>query len=377
MGWIQGKLPTEFQIKNFTSDWNDGRAIGALLNSCAPGLYPNWADSNQINALVHVKKAMMLAEQYLGMAQLIEPHELIDPNVDEQSMMTYLAQYPNAKLKDSMPALAKANSPKVKQKELLNPSKVRVYGPGVQLGVKVHKSTHFIIDCENAQKGVVVLTDTHNQDITLVIDEIKTGTFNVSYTPEAPGAHSILIFLADNEVPIGPFKVIVEPIPTETQITQTRVEETNNSSMFLSKIKKDDTLQTQQIKDVPDKPYGSFRTHGIDGHIFLTAIDDEVLHDISVLSVLHRRLFEKAINELRHKPLMTSASSTDSATSGLPKNLSVMKKELTNVYYNQFHGDFTPLLPVHELTDTTTHKNVSVCQLTNQKHRTIVYRIHN
>ena len=39
MNWIQEKLPPELPITNFTSDWNDGRAIGALVDACAPGMY--------------------------------------------------------------------------------------------------------------------------------------------------------------------------------------------------------------------------------------------------------------------------------------------------------------------------------------------------
>lgn len=36
MGWIQSKIP-EVPITNFTSDWNDGRAVGALVDAVAPG----------------------------------------------------------------------------------------------------------------------------------------------------------------------------------------------------------------------------------------------------------------------------------------------------------------------------------------------------
>ncbi|CAF4889166.1 unnamed protein product, partial [Rotaria sp. Silwood2] len=51
MSWIQEKLPAELPITNFTSDWNDGRAIGALVDACAPGLYPDWNDRDPKNAL--------------------------------------------------------------------------------------------------------------------------------------------------------------------------------------------------------------------------------------------------------------------------------------------------------------------------------------
>ncbi|CAF4799693.1 unnamed protein product, partial [Rotaria sp. Silwood1] len=69
---------------NFTSDWNDGRAIGALVDACAPGLYPDWNDRDPKNALENAQEAMDLAEHWLGVPQLIQPHEMINPKVDEQ-----------------------------------------------------------------------------------------------------------------------------------------------------------------------------------------------------------------------------------------------------------------------------------------------------
>ena len=37
LNWIQGKIP-DVPIKNFTTDWNDGKAIGALVDALAPGM---------------------------------------------------------------------------------------------------------------------------------------------------------------------------------------------------------------------------------------------------------------------------------------------------------------------------------------------------
>lgn len=70
LSWIQSKLPPEFQIQNFTTDWNDGRAIGALVDSCAVGLYPDWQTNNPKNRLQNAKEAMDLAEQWLGIPQV-------------------------------------------------------------------------------------------------------------------------------------------------------------------------------------------------------------------------------------------------------------------------------------------------------------------
>jgi len=36
LGWVQNKQPDR-PVTNFTTDWNDGRAIGALVDGIAPG----------------------------------------------------------------------------------------------------------------------------------------------------------------------------------------------------------------------------------------------------------------------------------------------------------------------------------------------------
>lgn len=52
--------------------------------------------------------------------QVIAPEEIVDPNVDEHSVMTYLSQFPKAKLKPGAPVRSKQ----------LNPKKAIAYGPG-------------------------------------------------------------------------------------------------------------------------------------------------------------------------------------------------------------------------------------------------------
>lgn len=52
--------------------------------------------------------------------QVIAPEEIVDPNVDEHSVMTYLSQFPKSKLKPGAPLRAKT----------LHPHRARAYGPG-------------------------------------------------------------------------------------------------------------------------------------------------------------------------------------------------------------------------------------------------------
>lgn len=39
LGWIQNKIPY-LPITNFNQNWQDGKALGALVDSCAPGKCP-------------------------------------------------------------------------------------------------------------------------------------------------------------------------------------------------------------------------------------------------------------------------------------------------------------------------------------------------
>ncbi|GLH11661.1 Spectrin beta chain [Gryllus bimaculatus] len=108
MHWIQSKVP-DLPITNFTSDWNDGKAVGALVDAVAPGLCPDWQDWNPKDSVQNASEAMGLADDWLNVRQLIKPEEMVNPNIDEMSMMTYLSQYPNAKLKPGAPLRPRTN----------------------------------------------------------------------------------------------------------------------------------------------------------------------------------------------------------------------------------------------------------------------------
>lgn len=118
LAWANSKMP-DLPVKNLTTDWNNGIAIGALVDACAPGLCPDWDTWDPKSPLKNATEAMNAAEQWLDVPQLIRPEEMINPKVDEKAMMTYLSQFPNAKLKEGAPLRPK-----------INPARVRAYGPG-------------------------------------------------------------------------------------------------------------------------------------------------------------------------------------------------------------------------------------------------------
>lgn len=75
ISWIKSKVP-ELQINNFTTDWNDGRAIGALVDGVASGLCPDWPNWNKADAIQNASEAMQLADDWLNIPQVNDNYSI-------------------------------------------------------------------------------------------------------------------------------------------------------------------------------------------------------------------------------------------------------------------------------------------------------------
>lgn len=205
--WIQNKIP-DVPVNNFTTDWNDGRAIGALVDSVAPGLCPDWKTWKPEDSVKNVGAALQLAEDWLDVPQLIKPKEMTNRKVDELSMMTYLSQFPSAKLKQNAPLRSTAG----------NPARVRCYGPGLQAtGVCVGAETHFTVETFSAGKGdvEVIIENPNNAQVPVEIkyNDDKNMTYTCTYTATMEGDHKITVNFNKSEVPKSPFNVTVKGAP--------------------------------------------------------------------------------------------------------------------------------------------------------------------
>ena len=80
-------------IKNFTSDWNNGIQLSALLDYCRPGLCSDWRKLNPNQGGENCKRAMEIAEKEFGIPQVLEPSHFASPHLDELSGMTYLSYF--------------------------------------------------------------------------------------------------------------------------------------------------------------------------------------------------------------------------------------------------------------------------------------------
>uniref|UniRef100_A0A3P8URD4 Filamin C n=1 Tax=Cynoglossus semilaevis TaxID=244447 RepID=A0A3P8URD4_CYNSE len=214
LGWIQNKVP-QLPITNFHRDWRDGKALGALVDNCAPGLCPDWEMWDPSQPVENAREAMQQADDWLGVPQVIAPEEIVDPNVDEHSVMTYLSQFPKAKLKPGAPLRAKT----------LHPKRAKAYGPGIEpQGNVVLKPAEFLVETVEAGLGEVLVyvedPEGHTEEARVIPNNDINRTYSVVYLPKVEGLHKVKVLFAGQDIDRSPFIVNVSKAmgdPTRVQ----------------------------------------------------------------------------------------------------------------------------------------------------------------
>ncbi|PAV82322.1 hypothetical protein WR25_16759 [Diploscapter pachys] len=179
LNWIRSRLPG-VPITNFTTDWNDGLAIGALVNAISPDSVPDWQSWTPDKALENTQKAMDEAQDKLGIAPLITPAELIHPDIDERSVMTYLSQFPAAKSAPAKPTKAHAYMSRVDEKPLR----------GQPTEFEVHLTT-------DGYKPKMAIRDSEGNDVHHTVIKKSSTMFIVKYSPMRVGEHKLQLALTD------------------------------------------------------------------------------------------------------------------------------------------------------------------------------------
>uniref|UniRef100_A0A8B9EF24 Filamin C n=1 Tax=Anser cygnoides TaxID=8845 RepID=A0A8B9EF24_ANSCY len=208
LGWIQNKVP-QLPITNFNRDWQDGKALGALVDNCG-GAWMQWGPlgmgSPQVGGSPLGRGGPQDAGGPLGMGvpEVIAPEEIVDPNVDEHSVMTYLSQFPKAKLKPGAPLRSRQ----------LQPTRARAYGPGIEpQGNTVLKPAQFTVETLDAGVGEVLVyiedPEGHTEEAKVVPNNDKKRTYSVTYVPKVAGLHKVTVLFAGQNIDKSPFGVNV------------------------------------------------------------------------------------------------------------------------------------------------------------------------
>jgi glutaredoxin len=186
--WVQSKIP-EYNIKGFTKDWNDGRAVNGLINALRPELCQDHKQLDPNDALGNATKGIDTAFKQMGVDPLVLPAEMIHPKVDKLAMITYIAQYRN--LKDTSDAY-----------------RIRAYGPGLVEGI-VDQPAEFTVEVPSDCTGALDINASNEAGPVALDIKTENGVHKVSYTPKAPGKVNINVTYDDTHVPGSQFNATI------------------------------------------------------------------------------------------------------------------------------------------------------------------------
>ena len=97
----------------------------------------------------------------------------------------------------------------------VDPSKIRVYGPGLK-SATAGQETCFTVDAKNAGPGTLSIDAEGPDKLDVRCEQQNEGLYLVSYTPKIGGEYKINIGFGGVDVPNSPFKINVAPDPNST-----------------------------------------------------------------------------------------------------------------------------------------------------------------
>ncbi len=136
---------------------------------------------------------------------MLAPEDMVNPHVDDLSMMTYLSRFPDAKLKPGAPISKK----RLKKGDA---SKVQVSGPGLKpTGLDTNvPAAQFTVDPRGAGDGKITATvQSPDGPIECKLEPKRDGTTKCSYVPTAEGDYEVEVKFNGLHVGESPYKVFV------------------------------------------------------------------------------------------------------------------------------------------------------------------------
>ncbi len=202
MEWIRRKIPDR-NIKNLSTEWNDGINLGALVEACFPGICPDWQEMSPTSALQNLDRLLKLNKERLGVECPATAAELADPKVDEIIVATYLSHFRNAKMRAS-------------------PEEFSLRVPTLANGAAtIREPIYFSIQSSQQAAGmseeIKVTAHGPSSDIGVTLKQKKDGNIEASFVPTEAGQYEILAVYNGQNIQGSPFSLGVAD-PSKCQI---------------------------------------------------------------------------------------------------------------------------------------------------------------
>ena len=191
-------------VKNFNTDWNDGKTLCRFLEAQCPGIIPDFENLDNKSPLENATVALNVAEEKLGITKVLSPEELVSPDVDELSIMAYMLQFRTAEKLQSQAHLFKAD------------------GAGIKRGVR-GKTSEFSIfgrkDISFNGVRIEVKGPSGGEPVSVERYIDTDGSLKCKFVPFECGPHTISVKHFGKEIPQGPFNVMVHENVGDVQVT--------------------------------------------------------------------------------------------------------------------------------------------------------------
>ena len=205
--WIVKQVPSQ-EVTNFSSDWLDGRVLGALTDAVSEGKFPSFADMSPENASKNIEQSMITAEKLLGVRRTLKVDQFADPELDGILRLSYLSQFFHAQVSHNAPSLIPPAPDKVEVSQIQVPDSL---GDGKHVWVQ--------LDCSDAGYGTprAEVEGRNTGSVPVLINEMEgeegygTDKYIVKFVPPKVDIYKFSIFYGDNHVTGSPFAVNLHP----------------------------------------------------------------------------------------------------------------------------------------------------------------------
>lgn len=224
LDWVNSKIPNH-PVSNFTTDWVDGRAVAALVDSLTEGEFPEYDQMKEDDRYKNCQEAMDAAERLLGISKTTTPEEFSEKEMDHLTRSAYIMQFRHAK-PSPRPSLA---------------STLKAVGPGIT-GDSVEKETNFVVRGPRipqwAKLETTIKSPPDGKELPVKMQSTSPKATQVHYTPEVPGEYVIDITLNSEPIPGSTFHLTHHPptnvdgcVATGSGLNKARVGETAGFSV--------------------------------------------------------------------------------------------------------------------------------------------------
>lgn len=210
LSWVRQKLPNR-NVTNFDKDWQNGVLICELVNATQPGLIPPQLYADLTNSEGNAKLGMQIAHDAFGIPQVISPFDLASSQLDELSLLTYLALF--CKYENLLNGSTKKGVEGLPETQDIP---CKAYGSGLRSS-ELGKVAEFVVELNGAKPTDITIAieckplqgAVHDDKPDLSVRPLNRNTYCVKYLPTRPGNYVISILHCGAHILRSPFYLTV------------------------------------------------------------------------------------------------------------------------------------------------------------------------